>query len=252
MGSRGRSSAASPAWRGPQRALAWWDQGGSLWPWGPGSMGPVSPRAGLGRSPGLGLGDRGPGPGQQAAALVTSLPSPLLSRRAPDRHVQVKQRGSVLNMLRRLDRIRFRGHKRDDFLDLAESPNASDTECGDEIPLKIPRTSPRDSEELRDPVSTPRGPPGAGHPAVRGRGPRAPLWAGGYPTLGWPSWTWTGAGRVLPRQVRHRWGSLLLSPKAPTSLGGRPPQFGDVWSSDWISSPSSMVFWVTSKRLTHK
>lgn len=73
-------------------------------------------------------------------------------REAPDRHVQVKQRGSVLNMLRRLDRIRFRGHKRDDFLDLAESPNASDTECGDEIPLKIPRTSPRDSEELRDPA----------------------------------------------------------------------------------------------------
>ncbi|PNI48444.1 GRAMD4 isoform 7, partial [Pan troglodytes] len=32
-------------------------------------------------------------------------------------------------MLRRLDKIRFRGHKRDDFLDLAESPNASDTEC---------------------------------------------------------------------------------------------------------------------------
>lgn len=58
----------------------------------------------------------------------------------------------MLNMLRRLDRIRFRGHKRDDFLDLAESPNASDTECGDEIPLKIPRTSPRDSEELRDPA----------------------------------------------------------------------------------------------------
>nr|XP_020143421.1 GRAM domain-containing protein 4 isoform X2 [Microcebus murinus] len=70
----------------------------------------------------------------------------------PDRHVRVKQRSSVLNMLRRLDKIRFRGHKRDDFLDLAESPNASDTECGDEIPLKIPRTSPRDPEELRDPA----------------------------------------------------------------------------------------------------
>nr|XP_054363732.1 GRAM domain-containing protein 4 [Mirounga angustirostris] len=69
-----------------------------------------------------------------------------------DRHVKVKQRGSVLNMLRRLDKIRFRGHKRDDFLDLAESPNASDTECGDEVPLKIPRTSTRDSEELRDPA----------------------------------------------------------------------------------------------------
>nr|KAF6398918.1 GRAM domain containing 4 [Molossus molossus] len=69
-----------------------------------------------------------------------------------DRHVQVKQRGSVLNMLRRLDKIRFRGHKRDDFLDLAESPNASDTECGDEAPLKAPRASARDSEELRDPA----------------------------------------------------------------------------------------------------
>ncbi|XP_066111185.1 GRAM domain-containing protein 4 isoform X3 [Saccopteryx bilineata] len=72
--------------------------------------------------------------------------------RDPDRHVKLKQRGSVLNMLRRLDKIRFRGHKRDDFLDLAESPNASDTECGDEVPLKIPRTSTRDSEELRDPA----------------------------------------------------------------------------------------------------
>ncbi|XP_058164931.1 GRAM domain-containing protein 4 isoform X1 [Dasypus novemcinctus] len=70
----------------------------------------------------------------------------------PVRHVKVKQGGPVLNMLRRLDRIRFRGHKRDDFLDLAESPNASDTECGDEIPLRAPRASPRDSEELRDPA----------------------------------------------------------------------------------------------------
>ncbi|CAH6791310.1 Gramd4 [Phodopus roborovskii] len=68
------------------------------------------------------------------------------------RHVQVRPKSAVLNMLRRLDRIRFRGHKREDFLDLAESPNASDTECGDEIPLKTPRPSPRDSEELRDPA----------------------------------------------------------------------------------------------------
>uniref|UniRef100_A0A8U7MLC5 GRAM domain containing 4 n=1 Tax=Corvus moneduloides TaxID=1196302 RepID=A0A8U7MLC5_CORMO len=52
-------------------------------------------------------------------------------------------------MLKKLDKIRFRGHKRDEFLDLAESPNASDTECGDEIPVKIPRTSARDNEELR-------------------------------------------------------------------------------------------------------
>ncbi|CAO2601326.1 GRAM domain-containing protein 4 [Lemmus lemmus] len=74
--------------------------------------------------------------------------------REPSRHVQVRPRSAVLNMLRRLDRIRFRGHKREDFLDLAESPNASDTECGDEIPLKTPRPSPRDSEELRDPAGT--------------------------------------------------------------------------------------------------
>ncbi|XP_058529247.1 GRAM domain-containing protein 4 isoform X1 [Ochotona princeps] len=77
---------------------------------------------------------------------------PDLGAGEPARHVKGKQRGSVLNMLRRLDKIRFRGHKREDFLDLAESPNASDTECGDEIPVKIPRTSTRDSEELRDPA----------------------------------------------------------------------------------------------------
>ncbi|KAI1239414.1 hypothetical protein IHE44_0012535 [Lamprotornis superbus] len=68
-----------------------------------------------------------------------------------NRHVKVKQKSAVLNMLKKLDKIRFRGHKRDEFLDLAESPNASDTECGDEIPVKIPRTSARDNEELRDP-----------------------------------------------------------------------------------------------------
>ncbi|XP_020833083.1 GRAM domain-containing protein 4 isoform X2 [Phascolarctos cinereus] len=55
-------------------------------------------------------------------------------------------------MLRRFDKIRFRGHKRDEFLDLAESPNASDTECGDELPVKVPRTAARDGEELRDPA----------------------------------------------------------------------------------------------------
>ncbi|XP_014388647.1 PREDICTED: GRAM domain-containing protein 4 [Myotis brandtii] len=63
--------------------------------------------------------------------------------RDPERHVRVKQWGSVLNMLRRLDKIRFRGHKRDDFLDLAESPNASDNECGDDVPLRVPRAAPR-------------------------------------------------------------------------------------------------------------
>uniref|UniRef100_A0AAY4C0S8 GRAM domain-containing protein n=1 Tax=Denticeps clupeoides TaxID=299321 RepID=A0AAY4C0S8_9TELE len=38
-------------------------------------------------------------------------------------------------MLKRLDKIRFRGQKRDEFLDLAESPNASDSECNDEAPV---------------------------------------------------------------------------------------------------------------------
>ncbi|XP_063164022.1 GRAM domain-containing protein 4 [Candoia aspera] len=70
----------------------------------------------------------------------------------PNRHVKIKQKGAVLNMLKRLDKIRFRGHKRDEFPDLAESPNASDTECGDEIPMKIPRTSGKDYDELRDPA----------------------------------------------------------------------------------------------------
>ncbi|KAM4676720.1 GRAM domain-containing protein 4 [Discoglossus pictus] len=71
-----------------------------------------------------------------------------------NRHVKVKPKGAVLNMLRRLDKIRFRGQKREEFPDLAESPNASDTECGDEIPLKIPRTSGRDNEELKDPAGS--------------------------------------------------------------------------------------------------
>ncbi|EMP31395.1 GRAM domain-containing protein 4 [Chelonia mydas] len=71
--------------------------------------------------------------------------------RDSNRHVKVKQKSAVLNMLKRLDKIRFRGHRRDEFLDLAESPNASDTECGDEIPVKIPRTSLRENDELRDP-----------------------------------------------------------------------------------------------------
>lgn len=52
-------------------------------------------------------------------------------------------------MRKRLDRIRFRGQKRDDFVDLAESPNTSDTECSEEIVIKC-QSSLRDSEELRD------------------------------------------------------------------------------------------------------
>ncbi|XP_071314883.1 GRAM domain-containing protein 4-like [Trachinotus anak] len=52
-------------------------------------------------------------------------------------------------MLKRLDKIRFRGQRRDEFLDLAESPNTSDTECTDEAVMK-PRTSIRETEELRE------------------------------------------------------------------------------------------------------
>uniref|UniRef100_A0A672RT93 GRAM domain containing 4 n=1 Tax=Sinocyclocheilus grahami TaxID=75366 RepID=A0A672RT93_SINGR len=54
-------------------------------------------------------------------------------------------------MLKRLDKIRFRGPKRDDFLDLPESPTGSDTECSDDILLRT-RHSIRDSDEQRDPA----------------------------------------------------------------------------------------------------
>ncbi|XP_029317582.1 GRAM domain-containing protein 4-like [Cottoperca gobio] len=68
------------------------------------------------------------------------------------RHVKVKPRCAVLTMLKRLDKIRFRGPRtRDDFPDLAESPPASDNECSDDIQLK-PRSALRETEEiLRDP-----------------------------------------------------------------------------------------------------
>uniref|UniRef100_A0A8C1P7Z4 GRAM domain containing 4a n=1 Tax=Cyprinus carpio TaxID=7962 RepID=A0A8C1P7Z4_CYPCA len=59
---------------------------------------------------------------------------------------------AVLNMLKRLDKIRFRGPKRDDFLDLPESPTGSDTECSDDMLLR-PRPSIRDNDEQRDPAS---------------------------------------------------------------------------------------------------
>lgn len=57
-------------------------------------------------------------------------------------------------MLKRLDKIRFRGPRtRDDFPDLAESPPASDTECSEDVQPK-PRAALRDTEDLlRDPVS---------------------------------------------------------------------------------------------------
>uniref|UniRef100_A0A673HFW7 GRAM domain-containing protein 4-like n=1 Tax=Sinocyclocheilus rhinocerous TaxID=307959 RepID=A0A673HFW7_9TELE len=63
----------------------------------------------------------------------------------------VKPKAAVLNMLKRLDKIRFRGPKRDDFLDLPESPTGSDTECSDDM-LMRPRPSIRDNDEQRDPA----------------------------------------------------------------------------------------------------
>ncbi|CAK6949791.1 GRAM domain-containing protein 4 [Scomber scombrus] len=71
------------------------------------------------------------------------------------RHVKVKPRCAVLTMLKRLDKIRFRGPRtREDFPDLAESPPASDTECSDDMQLK-PRAASRDTEELlRDPAGS--------------------------------------------------------------------------------------------------
>ncbi|XP_054480736.1 GRAM domain-containing protein 4 isoform X1 [Anoplopoma fimbria] len=70
-------------------------------------------------------------------------------------HVKVKPRCAVLTMLKRLDKIRFRGPRsREDFPDLAESPPASDNECSDDMQLK-PRAAPRDAEEnLRDPAGS--------------------------------------------------------------------------------------------------
>lgn len=55
-------------------------------------------------------------------------------------------------MLKRLDKIRFRGQKRDEFLDIAESPNASDSECNDDLMIKPP-ASVKEGEDGRDPVS---------------------------------------------------------------------------------------------------
>lgn len=52
-------------------------------------------------------------------------------------------------MRKHLDRIRFRGQRRDEFLDLAESPNTSDTEGAEEVVIKH-RASARESEELRE------------------------------------------------------------------------------------------------------
>uniref|UniRef100_A0A3P9CFU2 GRAM domain containing 4 n=1 Tax=Maylandia zebra TaxID=106582 RepID=A0A3P9CFU2_9CICH len=58
-------------------------------------------------------------------------------------------------MLKRLDKIRFRGPRtRDEFPDLAESPPASDNECSDDMQLK-PRAALRDTEDvLREPAGS--------------------------------------------------------------------------------------------------
>uniref|UniRef100_A0A6Q2YDS3 GRAM domain-containing protein n=1 Tax=Esox lucius TaxID=8010 RepID=A0A6Q2YDS3_ESOLU len=68
------------------------------------------------------------------------------------RHVRIKTK-AVLNMLKRLDKIRFRGQRPDVFLDLGDSPNASDTECIEEIPIKPrPSLKIKDTEEQQDPA----------------------------------------------------------------------------------------------------
>ncbi|XP_017330226.2 GRAM domain-containing protein 4 isoform X1 [Ictalurus punctatus] len=64
-------------------------------------------------------------------------------------HAKIKAQNRVLKMLKRLDKIRFRGPKRDEFLDIAESPNASDSECNDELLIKPP-ASIKDGEDIRD------------------------------------------------------------------------------------------------------
>uniref|UniRef100_A0A8D3CAG8 GRAM domain-containing protein n=1 Tax=Scophthalmus maximus TaxID=52904 RepID=A0A8D3CAG8_SCOMX len=64
-------------------------------------------------------------------------------------HALVEAGSTTATMLKRLDKIRFRGQRRDELLDLAESPNTSDTECNEEVVMK-PRLSVRDSEELRE------------------------------------------------------------------------------------------------------
>ncbi|XP_023854465.1 GRAM domain-containing protein 4-like isoform X2 [Salvelinus sp. IW2-2015] len=68
-------------------------------------------------------------------------------------HVKIKTKTTVLNMLKRLDKIRFRGQRPDVFLDLGESPNTSDTECSEESLMKPkPLLKIKDTEELQDPA----------------------------------------------------------------------------------------------------
>ncbi|KAI3370582.1 hypothetical protein L3Q82_007153 [Scortum barcoo] len=65
------------------------------------------------------------------------------------RHVQIESASTAPTMRKHLDRIRFRGQRRDEFLDLAESPTTSDTEGTEEVVIKH-RASARESEELRE------------------------------------------------------------------------------------------------------
>ncbi|KAM7366991.1 hypothetical protein PAMP_014921 [Pampus punctatissimus] len=91
-------------------------------------------------------------PGSHIAPIILTCCSLSHQPQVAVRHVKVKPRCAVLTMLKRLDKIRFRGPRtRDDFPDLAESPPASDNECSDDMLIK-PRAAPRDTEELlRDP-----------------------------------------------------------------------------------------------------
>ncbi|XP_077400142.1 GRAM domain-containing protein 4 isoform X1 [Vanacampus margaritifer] len=67
------------------------------------------------------------------------------------RHVKLKPRCAVLTMLKRLDKIRFRGPRtRDDFPELGDSPPASDNECSDDVPPKRAANE----EPLRDPAGS--------------------------------------------------------------------------------------------------
>uniref|UniRef100_A0A7N8XTS6 GRAM domain containing 4 n=1 Tax=Mastacembelus armatus TaxID=205130 RepID=A0A7N8XTS6_9TELE len=67
----------------------------------------------------------------------------------PVGHVQVEADFTTPTMRKHLDRIRFRGHRRDDLLDLGDSPYTSDTEYTEEAGMK-PRIHVREPEELRE------------------------------------------------------------------------------------------------------
>nr|XP_020449061.1 GRAM domain-containing protein 4-like [Monopterus albus]XP_020449062.1 GRAM domain-containing protein 4-like [Monopterus albus]XP_020449063.1 GRAM domain-containing protein 4-like [Monopterus albus] len=74
-------------------------------------------------------------------------------------------------MRKRLDKIRFRGHRRDEFLDPVESPNTSDAEFTEEAAMK-PRSSVLEPEELGEveaeqQQSDAQGGPGSFSPALQ-------------------------------------------------------------------------------------